>query len=119
MSRPTGAPHHPMLAAAVALVVASALTACRSGSGPSPTEPAVSTRVFTGDCAVDELHLPDGVQADQGGQVTDMDPTGRYISGMATGPDRQLVPILWDNGVPRVLDVCLVELRHRPGGPER
>ncbi|HEY7225584.1 MAG TPA: hypothetical protein VH561_18570 [Micromonosporaceae bacterium] len=71
--------------------------------------------VITGACTVERLALPAEVDPDAPDiEITDMDATGRYVVGdqrvqltpmPSLGPIQRQLPILWKDGVARVVDV--------------
>jgi hypothetical protein len=105
-------------AVTIAVVVPVSLIA----TGHAPTGPAASgtpaPRVFGGTCVVEPIATPLGVDPGQPIRLIAMDPTGRFIVG-SYGPSVPpgetwtggSVPVLWDNGVGRVLPVTGEDIR--------
>jgi hypothetical protein len=104
------------LVVALGVGVPAALLGPLGSGGPvaAPTGGATTTaRVFAGTCTVEKIAAPLDVQPGLPIGVTAMDPTGRYIAGTYGPPPTYGEvtasvggqPVLWDNGVGRVLPV--------------
>ncbi len=105
------------VSATTLLAAAAAMTPVLIMGKGDPVAPAPAA-TFTGDCTIEALPLPASVaelyrQSDVMARAMDMDPTGRFaLASFAVadgGVDRVAATLLWDNGVPTVLQLTAVD----------